>query len=115
MPTWVYIHVNYYRHPFCLFFFIIVYIQFIISQISKQQIRKPSVSLSMSVSELQSESDARLITNLPYIWDSADDDVASNSSFQLVLLLKSQHVFAQDNLAAGVTFNISEYGDVQAL
>ena len=47
--------------PFCLFifFFIIVYIYFIISQISIQQIHKPSVSLAMSVSELQSESDVR--------------------------------------------------------
>ena len=55
------------------------------------------------------------MTNLPYIWDSADDDVSSISSFQLVWLFKFQHVFVQDNLAAGVTFYISEYGDVQAL
>ena len=76
--------------------------------------------------------------------DSADDDIASISSFQLVVSLaflvlgepKFQHVFVQDNLAAsvtnillqcrlyvvqrpgvgeGVTFYISEYGDVRAL
>ena len=39
--------------------FIIVYIYFIIFQISIQQIQKPSVSLAVSVSELESEFDAR--------------------------------------------------------
>ena len=41
---------------FCLFifFFIIVYISFIISQISIQQIHKPSVSLAMSESDVRS-------------------------------------------------------------
>ena len=43
---------------YSFFFFIIVYI-FIISQISIQQIHKPSVSLAILVSELQSESDVR--------------------------------------------------------
>ena len=44
---------------YSFFFFIIVYIYFIISQISIQQIHKPSVSLAILVSELQSESDVR--------------------------------------------------------
>ena len=58
----MYIHVNYYRGPFLFthfFSYLYILIWFIISQIFIQQIHKPSVSLAVSVSELQSESDAR--------------------------------------------------------
>ena len=57
----MYIHVNYYSPHFLFIHFYLhncIYLIYNLS-ISIQQIHKPSVSLAMSVSELQSGSDVR--------------------------------------------------------
>ena len=89
----MYIHAKYSRSPF---------------QISIQQIHKPSVSLVMSISELQYESDVRSnVIGLRRILRSYWILLMTTSPLVSLAFLvgepKFQHVFTQDNLAAGVT------------